>query len=202
MAVAMPKVDPLRAAVVALVLADLAMGYPLYEKYSEDPLASLPAVAAPAPGGVQLQGDADDDSGAIRTGQPPSRLYSWDPFQPPKGVGTQTDPTVETTVAAPEQQSVPIPVDEIRLYGIISLNGQYRALMGAVGTAAEEVRRGMLVPGSEDIRVVEIHRDRVILSKPGSINTPILMNQPGLIGQPWFQSQDSAELRGRIRMER
>jgi hypothetical protein len=201
----MPKIDPLRAGVVILAIADMAMGYPLYLKYSEDPLASLPPVPSVADGGIQLQSETGDDTGAIQTGQPPSRLYAWDPFQPPRirGLGRQDETEPETdTAAAVEPTSMPIPTDEIRLYGIISLNGQYRALMAQVGTGAEEVRRGMLVPGTEDVRVVEIHRDRVILSKPGAINTPLLMNRPGLIGQPWFQATDTFALRGRIRMER
>lgn len=200
------KIDWMKAGVIALLLADLGLAYPLYAKFNEDPMASL-APPPPATSGaeVQLSGGADEDTRQIVIGLPPAALLAWDPFAAPRGQKPPPGPVVETTTIEPEPMSPTeeIAVDAIRLLGIISLNGQYSALVAGEAGGAEELRRGMIVPGTEDIRCIRITRDGILLAQPGYVNTFLPLSQPSLSAQPWYSGEaDTRAIRGRIEIRR
>lgn len=228
MAMKMPKVDPFKAGALALLLADLAAAYPVYTLYITDPKSEIaPFSAGAAP--IKLNVGKESDTEEMRTGQPPKDLLQWDPFKiPVRGLGSAGGGEEEETQAAvPTNQ--PIATDNIRLYGIIQLNGEYRALVSVSGGTApppqggpgqpgqvpftplapsggappEEVRQGMILPGTTDIKAAQIRRDGILLTQPGSQPTFLPLTIPGLSEpKPWFRGGESGALRGRIQINR
>jgi len=200
---ASPKVDPVKLGVFALLLVDLALIYPIYMQILAEP--EIPAgFVAPAP--IKLAPSMDTGASAVSIDPPPPDLLSWDPFRAVKGFrgtgGGGGEP--EDSSAVVQASNLPIGTDNIVLHGIISLNGQYRALISIEGAPSMEVRQGMTLQGTE-IKAVEIRRDAVILSQPGAINTPLRLRQSEFRAQSWFQGEGSdtgSRFGGRIEMRR
>ncbi len=227
MAIAMPKVDPMKSGFVVLLLADLALGYPVYETFSADPKSEMKPVTVQAKP-IQLPGGSDADTEQMKTGFPPRELLGWDPFKIPKGVGPIVEGESEGQAVVSTGQ--PVQTDNIRLHGIINFNGQYRALVsvgggastiapqqggqgqgqGAAGASTasslnppEEVRKGMILPGTSDIKAEDIRRDGMLLTQPGSLPTFLPLTVPGLSSpKPWFRADDAFSIRGRLELNR
>ncbi len=206
----MGKFDGAKIGTVVLLLAVLGLAWPVYEKAMEDPMASLPQAAPGSAAEIRLNLDADEDSGGVKTGYPPALLFTWDPFKAPRvrpqrtasDGGDTTAGETQQQAAPPPTQLVTIPVDHIKILGIVSLNGEYLALLGGVQEMPVEVRRGQLVPGMDNVRVVSISRDGVMLTQPGAQKTFVPMSTVELIGQPWYGAVDTGAIRGRIEFRR
>lgn len=201
---AMPKVDPVKVGVFALLLVDLALTFPLYMQMLASPESEIPTgFVAPAP--IKLAPSLDTGASATPVAPPSPELLTWDPFMAVKGfkgAGGGGTESADTEIA--QATNLPIGTDNIVLHGIISLNGQYRALISIEGAPSVEVRKGMTLPGT-DIKAADIHRDAVLLSQPGALNTPLRLRQSEFRAQPWYQGEGadtSSNLGGRIEMRR
>jgi len=200
MAFAMPKVDYSKIGVLILLLLDLGIAYPLYLKTTEG-ISELTKIDESTLAGsvihLKQQGLEEEDTVQIKTGFPPSQLLTWDPFEAPKTEAKQGDTSEEET----ESEVVlvlPIPTDNLRILGIISLNGRYMALMSTSEENSAEVRQGQIIQGTENIRASKITAQGILLTQPGAENTFLPLTQPGLSAQPWFSGGDTSAIRGRI----
>ncbi len=196
----MNKLMGMQAGMVILLVANLGAAWPVYEKYAEDPISQLPAVAPSGPQHVDIDVEGSGDTTELRVGLPPSNLLAWDPFKAPKMV-RRGGVEEETTVAEVERPVVPIPLDNISLLGIVNLNGTYLGLVKVGGEPAQEIKRGAVLPGTDNIRCLEIRRDGLMLAQPGALNTFLPLSRPELQGQPWYRATDAGQIRGSIDLQ-
>lgn len=199
MALKMDKTMGMKAGVVVLLLANVVAAWPVYEKFAEDPMDALPPFVPAGPQSVEIDVDEETDVLQVVGGLPPTALAGWDPFKAPR-LGRA--PESETTSAEPvERPVVAIPTENMSLLGIINLNGSYLALMRVGGEPAIELRRGMTIPGTEGVRVLEIRRDGLMLAQQGSLNTFMPLSRPELQGQPWYRAEDAGSIRGTVDLQ-
>lgn len=165
---------------------------------------------------VRINASSDSEESVNLTGVPPAALLAWDPFKPPK-LAPITPPTTETQAppAGPGPSPTlpggeplppilpPVPTDDIKLLGIINLNGRFNALVSLPDEeTARSVKRGELL--SDGRRVSGITTHGIMVAKPGHSSrfVPIMRQDAAPAGQPWYQS-DSGEtgvVRGEVRL--
>lgn len=206
MAVSLSKVSWMKVGVAVLVVANIGAAWPVYQKYNEDPMASITEFTPSGPQSVDMNVDKDTGAETTTIGLPPSTLFTWDPFKPPRSVhiaGAPGDPDEDTTVGGQGSQVMSIPTDNIKLLGIVSLNGVYTALLKFGDEPAVEVRRGSIVPvpDLDNVRCIAIRRDGVMLARPGALNTLVRLDRPEMSAQSWYRGDvDSSAIRGNIEL--
>lgn len=198
MAVKIDKVMGTKAGVVVLLLANVVAAWPVYEKFAQDPMDALPAFVPSGPQRVEIDVDKETEVLRVVGGLPPSALSGWDPFKAPR-LGKASE--VDTAPAGPvERPVVAIVTENMSLLGILNLNGSYLALLRVGGEPAIELRRGMTIPGTEGVRVLEIRKDGLMLAQEGALNTFLPLSRPELQGQPWYRAEDAGSIRGSVEL--
>ena len=194
------KANLAKIAALILLVADLGLAWLIYEKAMADPLAGIGAGMPVRPAAVSL-GGTETETEVARTGRPPAGLLKWDPFARPRLRPDPARPLDDAMDSVePVVELLPISTDNITLLGIISLNNRYSALV-KIGDETLELRGGMMVPGHEGVRCVEVRRNGLRLTQEGALPTFIELRKPGLEARPWYQEVDPGAIRGRIEIK-